>query len=77
MDMHEFTIHDGSKILLNMSDMCQITETYQALCTAEYLMDNHNIEDEEKAVSIAYEVRRLMDKYGYDEDFAITEALSA
>lgn len=62
-------------ITLSMSDMCQIDAYYEAACTAEYLMDNYNITDEDEAMQLGYDVRRLMNKYGYDEEEAIDEVL--
>jgi hypothetical protein len=49
---------------------------YGAACTAEYLMDSYGIADEEDAMYLGYEVRRLMGKYDYDEQTAIDEVLA-
>ena len=62
-------------ITLSMSDMVQINEYYEAACTAEYLMDNYDITDKDEAIDLGYDVRRLMDKYGYDEQEAIYKVL--
>ena len=61
-------------ITLNERDMYDITEYYEAACTAEYLMNNYNVTEEE-AMEFGYEIRRLMDKYGYTEEDAIYEVM--
>lgn len=63
-------------ITLDVGDLMDIHNYYGAACTAEYLMDNYGIEDEEDAMYLGYEVRRLMDKYDYDEETAIDEVLA-
>lgn len=63
-------------ITLNVYELMDIHEYYQAARTAEYLMDNYNITDENKALELGYEVRRIMDKYDYDEEEAINEVLN-
>lgn len=62
-------------ITLDMNDLIEIHSYYEARCTAEYLMENCDITDEDDALCLGYEVRRLMDKYGYDEETAIDEML--
>lgn len=62
-------------ISLNADDLVDIHKYYEAACTAEYIMENYNITDESEAMHLGYEVRRLMDKYDYDEEYAIDEAL--
>lgn len=69
----EFT-YEIKGITLTMSDMVQIHEYYQAACTAEYLMDNYGF-DHKKALDAGYDIRRKMNKYGYDEEDAIREYL--
>lgn len=59
-------------ITLDMSEMSQVNFYYEAACTAEYLLDNYEV-SEEKALDYGYEVRRLMNKYGYSEEEAIEE----
>lgn len=63
---------------LTMSDMCQINEFYEAACTAEYVLDLYTdaVKTKEDALEIGYEVRRLMNKYDYDEEEAISEVLA-
>lgn len=61
-------------VTLDEFDMQHIKEYYEAHCTAEYLMENYEL-TEEKAVELGYEVRRLMFKYGYDEEYAIEEVM--
>ncbi len=64
-------------ITLDASDLCKINTYYEAACTAEYLLDNYEqIESEEQAMDIGYEVRRMMNKYGYSEDEAIDEVMN-
>lgn len=71
--MPEFTF-EIKGITLDMCDMQRVHEQYEIYCTAEYLMDNYHFE-EEKALKVASDVRRLMNKYGYEEDGAIHETL--
>ena len=63
-------------IMLDTYDLMELHEYYEAACTAEYLMENYNISDESTAIHLGYDVRRLMNKYGYDEEEAIDEVLS-
>lgn len=58
-------------ITLDAHDLMEIHGYYEAACTAEYLMDAYKISDESTAMHLAYDVRRLMDKYCYDENDAI------
>lgn len=60
---------------LDMIEMSRISGFYKAACTAEYLMDNYDVEDKEEALKKGYEVREIMDKYGMNEDEAIAEVL--
>ena len=62
-------------ITLNSHELTEIHEYYEAACTAEYLMDNYDISDEDTAMHLGYEVRRLMRKYDYDEETAIDEVM--
>ena len=62
-------------VTLDVNDLMKLHAYYEAACTAEYIMENHNITNEDKAMNLGYEVRRLMDKYGYDEEHAINEVL--
>ena len=61
-------------VTLDMCDMDKIHRQYEIYCTAEYLMENYVLE-EKQALQSASDVRRLMDKYGYDEDEAIVEVV--
>ena len=61
---------------LDVHDLMEIHAYYEAACTAEYLMENYGITDENEALCLGYEVRRLMDKYGYDEEEAINEVMN-
>lgn len=56
---------------LTMEEMLPIHQYYEAACTAEYIMENHEDIDEERAIKMGYAVRELMDKYDYDEEEAI------
>ena len=62
-------------ITLDVHDLMELHHYYEAACTAEYLMENYDISDESTAMHLGYDVRRLMDKYGYDEAEAINEVL--
>ena len=62
-------------ITLDVHDLMELHQYYEAACTAEYIMENYGITDEREAMRLGYEVRRLMDKYGYDEEIAINEVL--
>ena len=69
--MKEYTM-EIKGVTLDMCDMNRVHEQYQIYCTAEYLMDNYHFE-EEQSLWLASEVRRLMFKYDFDEDYAIAE----
>lgn len=71
--MSEFTF-EIKGVTLNMSEMNEIHMQYEIYATAEYLMDNYEM-SEEKALKVASDVRRLMNKYGLDEEVAIDETL--
>ena len=62
-------------ITLNEYDMYDIKNYYEAHCTAEYIADNYDVTDEE-AVKLGYEVRRLMNKYGGEEQDVIYEVMN-
>ena len=64
-------------VTLTMSDMAQVDQYYEAACTAEYLIENYPelYGTLEKALSAGYEVRRRMQKYGFDESDAIFEVV--
>ena len=62
-------------VTLNVSDLMELHHYYEAACTAEYLMENYDIPDEDEAMNLGYEVRRLMNKYDYDEETAIDEVM--
>lgn len=63
-------------ITLDEHDLVTVNSYYEAACTAEYMMENYGIKDEEQAMNLAYEVRHRMDKYGYEETDAIRVVLS-
>ena len=67
----EYTIKG---ITLNEYEMYDIMKFYEAHCSAEYILGNYNV-TEEQAIKLGYEVRRLMDKYGGDEEDSIYEAM--
>lgn len=58
-------------ITLDVYELIDIHQYYEAACTAEYIMDNYDIIDEDEAMRLGYKVRELMDDYGYDEEEAI------
>lgn len=72
-------------VTLNVIDLININKYYEAAYTAEYILEgdikdlfNYPIPEytEEEAMQIAYEVRRLMEKYDYDETEAIEEIIN-
>jgi hypothetical protein len=67
----EYTIKG---ITLNEYEMYDIKKFYEAHCSAEYIFENYKVTEEE-AIELGYEVRRLMDKYGGDEEDANYEAM--
>lgn len=62
-------------VTLDDFDLMECHQYYEVACTAEYLMENYDIADEDEAMNLGYEVRRLMNKYDYDELTAIDEVL--
>ena len=74
MKIPDFTF-EIKGVTLDMCEMQRVHENYEIFCTAEYIMENYEL-TEEKALKYAAEVRRLMFKYGYDEDEAIDEVLA-
>ena len=62
-------------VTLDEGDLVAVNSYYEAACTAEYLLENYGIQNEEQAMDIAYEVRHRMDKYGYEESDAIRVVL--
>lgn len=60
-------------IVLNEHEMYEIKNTYEALCTAEYILENYEV-SETQAIELGYETRRLMNKYGGDEEETIPTA---
>lgn len=62
-------------VTLDGCEMYEIHCYYEALCTAEYLIDNYGFTDEEKAIDVAYRVRDLMSDYDYTEEDAIDKVL--
>ncbi len=72
--MPKFTF-DIKGVTLNMDDMNAIHMQYEIFATAEYLMENYNLA-EETALKMAVGVRKLMNKYGLDEETAVDEILN-
>lgn len=60
-------------VVLDAYEMYEIKNTYEALCTAEYILENYKV-SETQAVQLGYETRRLMNKYGGDEEDTIPTA---
>lgn len=68
----EFTIKG---VTLNEWDMYDIKRYYEAACTAERILGEHDI-PESAALQLGYEVRKLMAEYGGDEDDTINEIMN-
>ena len=62
-------------ITLDESDLSQICEYYRIASVAQYISDAYGCSDN-RAISLANKVRKLMDKYGLSEDQAIGEVIS-
>ena len=62
-------------VTLDVYDLIKIHEYYEAACTAEYLMDNYGL-TEEQAMELGARVHRYMDKNNVTEDIAIEEIIS-
>ena len=63
-------------ITLDVGDLINIHAYYEAACTAEFVMENYEVSDEDQALQIGYDVRRLMDKYDYTELEAIDKIMA-
>lgn len=72
MEEYKYKTHSGIEISLTMEDMMHISKEYAIRSTQEYLVKNYKLDDE-TARDMAFEVRRKMDKYGFDEEEAIEE----
>ena len=62
-------------VTLDVYDLIKIHEYYEAACTAEYLMDNYGL-TEEQAMELGARIRRYMDRNNVTEDIAIEEIMS-
>ena len=62
-------------ITLDVYDLINIHEYYQTACTAEYLMDNYELTEDE-AMELGNKIRRHMDKNNVTEDIAIEEIMN-
>lgn len=64
-------------IVLDENDLAAINKYYEMACTAEYLLDEYSdrVKNEEQAMKIAREVRRVMADWHITEDEAIEEVL--
>lgn len=71
--MDKFT-YNYNGIILTMDDMCKINTYYEAASSAEVLIENYGLSKDD-ALEKGYEVRRLMDKYEYNETEAINELM--
>ena len=58
---------------LDMIEMSRISGFYKAACTAEYLMDNYDVEDKDEALTKGYRVREIMGDYDLNEEDAIKQ----
>lgn len=65
-----------NKYGLSVNELIELHSLYEAHSTAEYLMDNYDIEDVDKAIKLGYEIRNYMDKYGVNECSAIDAILA-
>ena len=72
---HFATMKNGI-IELDEMEMHIIHKYYEIQCTADYIKENHEELSEEEIQKIATETRRQMDKYGFDEEEAIREAMA-
>lgn len=63
-------------ITLDVWDLVKIHEYYVNACTAEYIIDNYDVTEEE-AMKLAVEVREYMDRYGISEEDAIYEVMQS
>ena len=61
-------------ITLDVCDLIDIHKYYETACTAEYLMDNYELTEDE-AMRLGADVRRYMDKNNVTEDVAIDEVM--
>lgn len=61
-------------IKLTEWEMYDIKTYYEAACTAEYIMENYDVTEEE-AMELGHEVRRLMNKYGGEEEDVVYEVM--
>ena len=71
--MPEFTF-EIKGVTLNMDEMHQIHKHYEICCTAEYIIENYGVLEED-SYRVASMIRDLMDSDGYDEDQAIDKIL--
>ena len=62
-------------ITLDVWDLINIHRYYEAACTAEFVMENYEVSDEDQALQIGYDVRRLMDRYDCSELEAIDKIM--
>lgn len=63
-------------IELTPCQMSDIHHFYEKECTKEFILENYPEYNEEDADTLAYETRRIMDKYGLEEEEAIEEAIN-
>ena len=61
-------------ITLDVYDLINIHEYYEAACTAEYILDNYDVTEDE-AMKLGDEVRKYMNKYGHSEEDAVYEVM--
>lgn len=72
VNMKNYKLPNGTE--LGPEEMSDIHRYYEIQCTADYLIENHKVPEDE-AEEKAEEVRRMMDKYGFTEEEAIDEIL--
>ena len=61
-------------ITLNENEMRDIKQSYEILSTAEYILENYDLTGKDE-MTLAYEIRRYMDKNDVTESEAIREIL--
>ena len=66
----------NNKYNLSVVELTELNMLYEAHCTAEYLLENHYVNDEDFAIELGYEVRHAMNKYDYSEEDAIFTVLT-
>ena len=72
MSLFEYKIKG---VTLDVNDLREIKEYFDAACVAEYVFDNYQISSEKKALEIGFRVRDMVDRDCISEEEAIYLAL--